>query len=97
MAINEVTTMDAKTAVDLAKQHIADLFSKENVSNLGLEEVDYDEAREQWRINIGFSRPWDNSAVGTMIGALRRTYKVVTLDKDGKAISVKNREPANAG
>jgi hypothetical protein len=31
-----------------------------------------------------------------MIGGLRRTYKVVTLDKDGKAISVKNREPANA-
>jgi hypothetical protein len=41
--INEVTTMDAKTAVDLAKRH-AGLFSKENVSNLGLEEVDYDDA-----------------------------------------------------
>ena len=96
VAINGVTIMDAKTAVDLAKQHIADLFSRENVSNLGLEEVDYDDAREQWRITVGFSRPWDNSAVGTMIGGLRRTYKVVTLDKDGKAISVKNREPANA-
>ena len=30
-------------------------------------------------------------------GGITRTYKIVIIDKDGKAISVKNRETADAG
>ena len=48
--------MDAKAAVDLAKITVADLFAKEGAINLRLEEVEYDESREQWRITVGFSR-----------------------------------------
>ncbi len=91
--------MDVKEAVDLAKKHVADLFAKEGVVNLGLEEVEYDDAREQWRITVGFSRAWDQqSAVLAVLGSagVKRTYKVVIIDKQGKAISVKNRETANA-
>lgn len=91
--------MDVKEAVDLAKKHVADLFAKEGVVNLGLEEVEYDEAREQWRITVGFSRAWDQqSAVLAVLGSagVKRTYKVVIIDRQGKAISVKNREAANA-
>lgn len=90
--------MDVKAAVDLAKTTVADLFAKEGVINLGLEEVEYDEAREQWRITVGFSRSWDNQ--GTLsfaLGNIKRTYKVVVIDKDGKTVSVKNRETADAG
>ena len=51
--------MDVKAAVALAKNHITDLFAQEGLTNLGLEEVEYDEVREQWRITVGFSRSWD--------------------------------------
>ncbi len=91
--------MDAKAAVDLAKRHVADLFAQESVSNLGLEEVEYDDAREQWRITVGFSRPWDQQgtmAVITGRAPMSRSYKVVVIDKDGKVLAVKNRETANA-
>lgn len=90
--------MDVKAAVDSAKRHIADLFAEEQVSNIGLEEVEHDEASDQWRITIGFSRPWEHGGqfdFGSR-GATR-TYKVVTIDRTGHAISVKNRDVADAG
>ena len=39
--------MDVKEAVTLAKNHITDLFAAEGIINLGLEEVEYDDAHEQ--------------------------------------------------
>jgi hypothetical protein len=91
--------MDVKDAVEMAKATVTDLFAQEGLANLGLEEVEYDDAREQWHITVGFSRPWDQygalSAASGILGT-RRTYKVVVIDKDGKALSVKNRETADA-
>ena len=93
--------MDVKAAVELAKSHISDLFAQEGVSNLGLEEVEYVDSQDQWRITVGFSRAWDNQGGAAMyaLGAavIKRTYKIVIIDKDGKAISVKNRESTYAG
>jgi hypothetical protein len=89
--------MDVKQAVDLAKQHVADLFATEGLFNLGLEEVEYDDARDLWRITVGFSRTWDQQgSVASLLAPTKRTYKVVTIDKTGKVISVKNRETADA-
>ncbi|MSP01968.1 MAG: hypothetical protein EXR07_13090 [Acetobacteraceae bacterium] len=91
--------MDVKEAAHLAKNHVSDLFGEEGVTNLGLEEVEYDDALDQWHITVGFSRPWDKLSVlaGTGILGTGRTYKVVIIDKDGKALAVKNRETAYAG
>jgi hypothetical protein len=88
--------MDVKSAVELAKKHVADLFSNEGLENLGLEEVEYDDARDIWHITIGFSRPWDRQYIVGLSTGARRSYKVVTIDKDGKVLSVKNRETTNA-
>jgi hypothetical protein len=89
--------MDVKQAVDLAKTHVADLFAKEGLANLGLEEVEYDDARDLWRITVGFSRAWDQQgSVASLLAPAKRTYKVVTINNAGKAISVKNRETADA-
>ena len=88
--------MDVKQAVEQAKQQIADLFSKEGLVNLGLEEVEFDDALDQWRITIGFSRSWDQLGIPGLTPPSRRTYKVVTIDNGGKVVSVKNRETANA-
>ncbi len=93
--------MDVKEAVGLAKKYISELFADEGLLNLGLEEVDYDDARDEWHITLGFSRPWDNQ-VGALAAAFgqsasNRTYKVVLIDKVGRAVSVKNRDVQNAG
>jgi hypothetical protein len=91
--------MEVKEAVERAKTAVTDLFAAEGLANLGLEEVEYDDAAERWHITVGVSRPWDLGAISVALGGPggRRTYKVVTIDKDGKAISVKNRETADAG
>jgi hypothetical protein len=93
--------MDVKEAVGLAKRHVADLFAQEGVTNLGLEEVEYDDARAQWRITLGFSRPWDRPAplaaiAGWADGVMKRTYKIVIIDEAGKVLAVRNRETADA-
>ena len=90
--------MDVKQAVAAAKQHIAELFANEGVADLGLEEVDYDDAREEWRITVGFARRWDlMRSIRLIDPAPRRTYKIVVIDQTGKALSVKNRESTYAG
>ena len=87
--------MEVKEAVATAKNYIADLFAQEQVSDLGLEEVEYDEPAAEWLVTLGFSRPWDRIAgFGIMPGPqLRRAYKVVRVsDKTGHVASVKNRD-----
>ena len=51
--------MNVKEAVGLAVNHIRDLFEHEDISNLGLEEVEFDSDMQQWVVTVGFSRPWD--------------------------------------
>jgi hypothetical protein len=89
--------IDVKQAVIFAKLYIADLFSDEGLTNLGLEEVVYDDMDDQWRITLGFSRRWDQNSLLSSIGSIQnRTYKVVTLDQAGTVLSVTNRNVANA-
>jgi len=72
----------------LHKAYVADVFSAENPSNMGLEEIVFDERGKCWKITVGFSRPWDyqKSVV------LNMEYKVVKInDDDGKVKEVKIR------
>jgi hypothetical protein len=85
--------MDVKEAVKAAKRIVLDTFDPDEVGEVGLEEVVSD-PDGQWRITIGFTRPWDaKRGVGKILQhAQRRTYKVVTLDRDsGTMISITNR------
>ena len=50
--------MEVKDAVRLAKEYVADLFEAEQITNVGLEEVVFDEPSDCWNVTIGFSRPW---------------------------------------
>jgi hypothetical protein len=92
--------MDVKQAVASAKKEITELFSDEQLTNLGLEEVELDDQANEWRVTIGFSRPWDepqNSfAAVAESGVPRRSYKIVRISNTtDKALSIKNREIAN--
>ena len=75
--------MEVKEAVRLAKSYVADLFEAEQITNLGLEEIVFDEPSNSWKVTIGFSRPWDQK--GPLATALAerstgRSYKVVRID-----------------
>lgn len=99
--------MDIKEAVARAKAFVAETFADERPSNLGLEELEFDDEHKTWNITIGFSRPWQdpaaNPALADLIGAasltsslanlrrLQRSYKVVRIKEDGTVLSLKNR------
>jgi hypothetical protein len=68
--------MDVKEAVTAAKQHIQELFKDEELSNLGLEDVEYNELEKEWQITIGFSRSWDRAGG---IAAARRNIRVAHI------------------
>ncbi|MGH7091275.1 MAG: hypothetical protein ACREFQ_20460 [Stellaceae bacterium] len=95
--------MQVREAVAAAKKYVSEIFSEERIMQLTLEEVEFDEATEIWNITVGFSWPWDapQNALSLMTRDLsqwRRRYKVVRIsDETGKPLSIKNREPADAG
>ena len=87
--------MDVKEAVNIAKLYIADLYSDEEISDIGLEEVKYEDDSDTWNITVGFTRPWDRQgSVSITLGQthLRRSYKVLRMgDKGGRVEWVKDR------
>ena len=92
--------VNVKEAVKLAVGYVHELFLSEQMTDLGLEEVEYDDAANAWLVTVGFSRPWD-TAFGTfsMIAgqgrAKSRSFKVVTI-KSGEVVSLKDRTKALA-
>ena len=92
--------MNVKEAVKVALEYVADLFKRESLSNIGLEEVVFDSATNEWKVTVGFSRPWDYDRPGTLKGMFdptrekqaRREYKVVHVDAEtGEVRSVEIR------
>ena len=87
--------MEVKQAVQMAKEHVAEIFADELIENVGLEEVEFDELKQVWAVTIGFSRYWDHP--GGVFRALDgtptpRTFKIVRIeDKSGRIQSVKHR------
>ena len=91
--------MNVKEAVNLAKQHLLDLYADEKLTNLGLEEVEFKESANEWIVTLGFSRPWDeprNSlAAFSQTAHVRRTYKTMRVSNDSEQVlSMKTREVA---
>lgn len=83
--------MDVKAAVALAKHKIEELFADEGIKNSGLEEVDFDLSEGDWKVTIGFSRPWDEprnalAALAGQTSCRRRAYKVVRIKEDTEAV-----------
>ena len=94
--------MDVKEAVRTAMEHVADVYSEEGISHIGLEEVEYDELNSQWNVTVGFARKWDfppQTIIPTLV-PLRpktRTYKIVVVrDSDKQVTAMKIRELASS-
>ena len=87
--------MDVKEAVKRAKEYLTDLYQGEEITNVGLEEVVFEDRSNSWKITIGFSRPWDhkNALVATLADSRSlRSYKVLSINDDsGKVESLMDR------
>jgi hypothetical protein len=95
--MNTRTTTPVKTVVEVAKNWVRDVLSDENVSNIGLEEVEFDEENLAWKITIGFSRPWNSPRTNALSAftdaGQKRAYRVITVsDRSRKVLSMKKRE-----
>ena len=87
--------MNVKEAARAAKSYIADIYSDEDISDIGLEEVEIDDFTDTWKITVGFSRPWsqkNNSLVAMLGGDIRAkfidTQRGMRLDVSCPAISL---------
>jgi hypothetical protein len=97
--------MDVKTAVVAAKDYVRALYESEQVSDVSLEEVEFDPSAQTWLITIEFSRPAADGlrtrirdmleANGGHAQVKRRVQKIVYVsDVDGTVTALKNREAA---
>lgn len=89
--------MEVKNVVRLAKAYLVDLIADENPTNIGLEEVEFDDNQRIWSVTLGFSRPWNSvrSAFTAISGepAAKRAYRVIEIsDNDGTVLSMKRRD-----
>ncbi len=88
--------MEVKEAVSLAIKYVGDLFASESLSNLGLEEVEFDGDSNEWTVTVGFSRPWDYPKGGLAVlgEGIRpeRSFKLVVInDNSEMVIAIRNR------
>jgi len=89
--------MDVNSAVKRAKEYVNNLFEGESISDVGLEEVVFDEPSAAWEVTVGFARPWKRAQRSSFLPfdppLLERDYKVVRVkDADGTIESVKIRQ-----
>ena len=74
-------------------------MADEQVTNIGLEEVEFSPGENAWDITVGFSRPWNTpksraQEVMESLGALsslKRSYKIIKVAQNGRVISMKSK------
>ena len=84
-------SVDMREAVRTAKQFVTEYFDDERITNVGLEEIKYDQ-NSNLLITIGFLRPWDKTRNAfTYEVKKERSYKVVRIGPDGTVKSLMDR------
>lgn len=91
--------MEVKEAVQVAREYVVDVFADDEISNVGLEEIEFDDRSDVWKVTLSFLRPsgtmskLDFVAPGLNRGQnVRRSFKTVNVDDDsGRVISIKHR------
>jgi hypothetical protein len=88
--------LESRDAIKHAKQWLADMYADEKISDIGLEEVRWNNGN--WEITLGFSRAWaDNYEKFIAAAGLERPreYKVIVVsDADKSVVEMRNREAA---
>jgi hypothetical protein len=77
--------IDVKQAVKIATQYLKKLYGGQSISNIRLEEVEFDDDEENWLITISF--------IDTDDLIPERVYKVLEIDAEtGEVIAMRMRE-----
>ena len=95
--------MDVKEAIGAAKSYLREIYDDEQVTNLGLEEVEHDLPAGQWVVTLAFSRPWNTARTRAQevlenlggMSSLKRSYKVFRIAEDGAVLSMRNKARAD--
>lgn len=81
------TLTPIKDAVELARAHVAALFTDEGMSQVGLEEIEFDAETRVWKVTIGFSRIYDGPPIRR-----ERAYKIVLIsDANRSVLAIRDR------
>ncbi|PIK68868.1 hypothetical protein [Methylobacterium frigidaeris] len=90
--------MEVKEAVSRAKHYPADVFSDEEISDIRLEEVEFDKLDRSWLITLGFLQPdFETNSVeairkNPLQRPTRQIYKIVRIpESDSEFPSMKTR------
>ncbi len=86
--------MDVQEAAKAAKHFVAEVFADEEPTNIGLEEIEFDDKSSVWNVTVAFSRPWNSmkTALSSITGepVAKRAYKIVTIkNADGSLVSIR--------
>ena len=85
--------MDVQSAVQRARAYLKELFQGEEIMDVGLEEVVFDDESNEWKVTLGFSRPWDKAGIDFALSeGPTRSYKVIRIDNDGSIKSLMDRK-----
>jgi len=93
--------IDVKQAVETAANYLADLFAKEDISDIRLEEVEISEGAQTWYVTLSFLRkaketgqPFRDALSGVQ-SQKDRDFKILAVRAaDGVVTSVKIRQLA---
>jgi hypothetical protein len=99
--IAEPTLIDVKQAVQAAFAYVSELFPKDQVKDLRLEEVELTDDGKYWLVTVGMSSPILEYVEYPIAlrsplqeRKLRREYKQLKIDaRTGKVLSMKIRVP----
>jgi hypothetical protein len=91
--------MDDIEAIAAAKDYLKKIYADEQITNLGLEEIEHSATSGNWVITLAFSRPWNTPRTRAQevletiggLSPLKRSYKTITMGGDGTVLSMKNR------
>lgn len=89
-------SIDMKKAVHSARKHALELFESDELPNLALEEIEFDDAHNQWLVTLGFDSPHKikrrtngPSVFPTIEEEVQREYKQFHIDADdGQLVSM---------
>ena len=96
--------MDAKEAIAAAKTYVSEVYADEQITNLGLEEVEHLMTDGNWIVTLSFSRPWNTPRTRAQevlenlgaVSSLRRSHKVIKMTGDVTVLAMKNRVKEDA-
>ncbi len=93
--------MEVKEAIATAKSYVQSVYTAAEItSDVGLEEVEFDQDEKHWRITVGFSQPSNAPTtrarevldrLDPLRAPIRRVQKILTIaNDDGQVLSMKN-------